>query len=111
MQMSEFEILRDYRQAKNKVDQVQILADMNLCTKKEMTAYLKKQGEEVAANDTRNERWEAIHRMYGQGMYDEEIAEILGMKASSVGQIRIKLGLKKHKKKRKPAGTDFLLKT
>ena len=105
--MSEYEILRDYRNAKNKIVQVQILADMNLCTKKEMTVYLEERGEAVLKNSNREERWEAISYLYGQGKHDEEIAEILGLKPNSVGQIRIKLGLRKHKK-RKPAKADLL---
>lgn len=100
MTMSDFEILRDYRNAKNKILQVEILADMNLCTKKEMTAYLEERGETVLKNSTRDERWESIEVLYGQGIHDEEIAEILGLKPASVGQIRIKLGLRKYKKKK-----------
>ena len=99
--MSEFEILRDYRSAKDKITQVQILADMNLCTTKEITAYLEKRGETVLKNSTRDERRETIRILYSQGLHDEEIATIMGLKTASVGSIRAKMGLKKLKKKKK----------
>lgn len=44
MQMSENEIVRDYRQAKNKGHQVGILAELNLCTKEEIISILKSNG-------------------------------------------------------------------
>ena len=111
MKMSEFEILRDYRQAKDKVEQVQILADMNLCTKKEMASFLEKHGITTQKCNAKFDTRQSVERMSEQGMTDEEIAGEIGLKPSSVAQIRIKLGLKKHKKKRKPVGADFLLKS
>lgn len=44
MQMSEAEIVRDYRQAKNKGHQVGILAELNLCPKEEIINILKSNG-------------------------------------------------------------------
>lgn len=44
MKMTEDEIIRDYLEAKDKKKQVEILADMNLCTKKEMAQYLADHG-------------------------------------------------------------------
>ena len=108
MRMSEFEILRDYRHARNKVAQVQILADMNLCSKKEVEDFLEERGVTVLKCSTLEERRETVRLLYNQGMHDEEIAVVTGLKPSSVGQIRIKLGLKKHKKRRKSAKADFL---
>ena len=109
--MSEFEILRDYRQAKNKVAQVQILADMNTCSKKEVEDFLEERGVTVLKCGALEERRETVRLLYHRGMYDEDIAVVTGLKPSSVGQIRIKLGLKKHKKRRKPAKADFLKST
>lgn len=106
--MSEFEILRDYRQAKNKVNQIQILADMNTCSKKEIEDFLEERGVTVLKCDTLEERRETVRLLYHQGLHDEDIAIVTGLKPSSVGQIRIRLGLKKHKKRRKPAKADFL---
>ena len=106
--MSDFEIVRDYRHAKNQVGQVQILADMNLCSKKEIENVLEKCGVKVLRADTPEEKQQSILYLYNQGKDDEEIATLIGMKPSSVGTMRVKLGLKKHKKKRKPVGSDFL---
>lgn len=47
MKMTEADIIRDYLEAKDKKKQVEILADMNLCTKKEMAQYLADNGMQV----------------------------------------------------------------
>ena len=47
MKMTEAEILRDYREAKAKNKQIEILADMNLVTKKEMAQFLAANGMQV----------------------------------------------------------------
>lgn len=44
MQMSENEIVRNYRESKNKREQVTILADLNRCDKEEIIAILLKNG-------------------------------------------------------------------
>ena len=44
MQMSEAEIVRDYRQAKNKGHQVEILSELNLCSKQKIIDILKSNG-------------------------------------------------------------------
>ena len=103
MQMSEFEILRDYKEAKDKAEQVKILADMNLCTQKEIVDFLKRHG--ITAQNRNSWNDETIQRLkilHGQGMTDEEIADTMGLKCNYAGQVRRKLGLKRHKK-RKPA--------
>ena len=45
--MEEWEILEAYRTAKNKREQVGILADRNCCSKKDIAEFLKSQGEDV----------------------------------------------------------------
>ena len=100
MKMSDFEIVRDYRHAKNKVEQVQILADMNLCSKEEIEDVLEQGGVMVLRADTPEEKRQSVFYLYHKGIDDEEIATLIGLKPSSVGQIRVKLGLKKHKKKK-----------
>jgi len=47
MQMTENEIVKSYKQATKKVQQIGILADLNLCSKKEIRAILEKNGCEV----------------------------------------------------------------
>ena len=44
MQMTENEIVKSYKQSTKKVQQIGILADLNLCTKKEIRAILEKNG-------------------------------------------------------------------
>lgn len=44
MQMTENEIVRNYREAKNKREQVTILADLNRCEKEEIVEILLKNG-------------------------------------------------------------------
>ena len=44
MKMTEADIIKDYLEAKDKKKQVEIPADMNLCTKKEMAQYLADHG-------------------------------------------------------------------
>lgn len=44
MQMTDSEIVRDYREAKNKREQVTILADLNRCEKEEIIDILLKNG-------------------------------------------------------------------
>ncbi len=45
--MEEWEILEAYRTAKNKGEQIGILADRNCCTKKEISEFLKSHGQDV----------------------------------------------------------------
>lgn len=45
--MDEGEILREYRAAKKKTEQVRILAELNCCSKKDMATWLKEHGETV----------------------------------------------------------------
>ena len=47
MQMTENEIVKSYKQATKKVQQIGILADLNLCSKKEIRAILESHGCEV----------------------------------------------------------------
>ncbi|MBR4318864.1 MAG: hypothetical protein IKP69_02280 [Oscillospiraceae bacterium] len=47
MEMSNEEICRNYRQAKNKSSQIKILADMNLCKVSEIVSVLEENGVQV----------------------------------------------------------------
>lgn len=40
MQMTESEIVRNYREAKNKREQITILADLNRCEKEDIVSYI-----------------------------------------------------------------------
>lgn len=64
MKMTEAEILSDYREAKAKNKQIEILADMNLVTKKEMAQFLADHGMQVdkrlLAGDPRKRKEEPV---------------------------------------------------
>ena len=47
MQMTEGEIVREYRTAKNRTKQISILADLNECSKKTIREILERKGEQV----------------------------------------------------------------
>ena len=108
MTMSEFEILRDYRQAKDKKEQVKILADMNMCTQKEMKAYLEQHGVNAKARNTwTDETVRKFQKLFHEGLSDNELADAMSLKVSTIYTMRIKYGLKRNKK-RKPVYTDLL---
>lgn len=48
MQMTESEIVRSYRRADKKREQIKILAELNLCDKKTIREILRRNGEEVS---------------------------------------------------------------
>lgn len=50
MIMTNEEIVRDYRAAKNRTKQIGILADENMCSKREIVEILLEAGEEVPGN-------------------------------------------------------------
>lgn len=50
MIMTNEEIVRDYRVAKNRTKQIGILADVNMCSKREIVEILLEMGEEVPGN-------------------------------------------------------------
>lgn len=54
--MTKQEICKEYREAKNKSQQIEILADLNLCTKEDIVKLLKDEGEEVAVRKPRKQR-------------------------------------------------------
>lgn len=101
MVQSEFEILRDYRQAKDKKEQIKILADMNLCTQKEVVELLVKHGINAKYRKSKNEaKLEKLKVLHSQGLTDEEMAEKLRFKPEYVRQLRVRLDLNKNKKRK-----------
>ena len=50
MQMDEGEIIREYKQARNRMKEVGILADLNCVTKNEMAHWLRDHGQDVPKN-------------------------------------------------------------
>lgn len=56
MTMTNEEILRDYRGAKNRVAQIGILADLNACKKQDIVEILQAAGEKVPGNFGKKKR-------------------------------------------------------
>lgn len=103
------EIVRSYRTAKNPKAQIQVLADLNACSTKEIRQVLVGEGvlprETEAAKKPKNappKRFdEAVARvLYEEGADDETIARAAGATAHTVAKWRSANGLRK--KGRKP---------
>lgn len=60
MKMEDGEILRSYKEAKNKFKQVGILAELNCVSKQEMAQWLKDHDQEVARNFWRKKAEEEV---------------------------------------------------
>lgn len=109
MQMSEFEILQDYKSAKDKNKQISILADMNLCSCEEIIEILMKNGavsgvkkkKIPGAKRAKRIKWTKemendVLRFFNEGDSIERIADKMGL---SEGAVRSKLANLKAKKK------------
>lgn len=81
MWMTSGEICREYQQPKDKVMQIDILADLNICSKAEIRDILSQQGIRVKATGrVYNTTWTADEeqlcvRLAKQGLYPAEIAK------------------------------------
>ena len=88
MFMSEFEIISSYRQAKCKTQQINILAEMNLCERSDIIELLQLNGEMPQKNiGGVGQRWteaecSRIERMFDANMTTKEIAAVYGFKPS-----------------------------
>ena len=97
MIMTEFEIKRAYREAKNRKKQIRILADLNGCS----AGRIKNIVADVVCPDRRNFDLGERHRLYESGLTDVQIAGALGLTAGTIWHWRQKNGLKANKKVRK----------
>jgi transposase len=103
MQMTENEIKRRYKDASNKTEIIQILADLNACP----TANIKKIVEDiktpVSYQMSKDERIELYMMLYKQGKTDKEISEAGGVSVQAIWQWRKnnKLSDNKIKKEKK----------
>lgn len=102
MYMTETEILREYRQAKNKGEQIKVLADLNLCDREKITEILTRCGETVPAPAALGRRWkensrswdeEKVRALYEEGRHDLEIAAAVGVSKVTVFRWRHAQGL------------------
>ena len=96
MQMSDGEICRDYLQAKNRIKQIKILANLNACSYKTIERILEKSGLEIETAQTRTRKngnrktisykinAEKAMKMYLNGLSDVEIARNLKLSHSTI---------------------------
>ena len=90
--MSEGEIVREYKAAADKNKQVNILADLNVCTKDEILQILVKRGA-ISGLPKKKRRppikWteemlDEIRQLYGNGKSAQEIADFMGLEETQV---------------------------
>ena len=90
MEMSEYEICREYKQAKDKRVQVGILADLNLCSRKRILLILNQNG--LCAPPRRKNAPKIDKQLAAQmvirGMSNKQIANVFGCKPAAVGSFR-----------------------
>lgn len=108
MQMTDSEILGNYRGAKNQKAQVKILADLNAVSEPEMVEKLRSLGVKVpgrAAKDLpAGVDWLRARQLYDEGQSDLEIAEQLGCSKQTLANWRKREGLHaNYPKSRAPA--------
>lgn len=98
MVMAEAEICRHYRLALDPRADITILADLNLCDKKDIIAILQRNG--VAVNPKHSRAGKSpkcnldyIRKLHSAGMNDKEMAEAAGVKPATIWRYRQVLGL------------------
>lgn len=103
MEMSEFEILQDYKSAKDKNKQISILADINLCSCEKIIEILMKNGavsglkkkKMVQRINWTTEMENDVLRLSQEGDSIERIADKLGLKEGAVRSKLTRLNAKK----------------
>lgn len=108
MQMSDNEILGNYRRAKDQKAQVKILADLNAVSEPEMAEKLRSLGIKVpgraAKESSSSVDWLRARQLYDEGQSDLEIAEQLGCSKQTLANWRKREGLHaNYPKSRAPA--------
>lgn len=95
------EIVTSYRQARNRQTQIGVLADLNVCTRKEIRELLAEAGvlpPPAPAAEKKGGRplsfdEELARRLWAEGMTDAEIAEKLGIPVERLVRWRQRVGL------------------
>ena len=92
------EIVTSYRQAKNPQLQIGVLADLNVCTRKEIKDLLAEAGALKAPPENKGGRpvtfdTELARRLWGEGLTDTEIAAQLGIPVVRFAKWRRRVGL------------------
>ena len=92
------EIVTSYRQAKNQQTQIGVLADLNVCTRKEIKELLTEAGALQQPPESKAGRpvtfdTELARRLWGEGLTDTEIAAQLGIPVVRFAKWRQRVGL------------------
>ena len=123
MTMSEFEIVKDYGEAKDKAGQIEILADLNMCGTEDILNILRKNGiplpKSVTSKKPRQYRSPAAGRVewteenidrlrvfVSDGLSLSEMAERLGTGITAISKQISKYGLRSKKKKASEQSID-----
>nr|WP_325302298.1 helix-turn-helix domain-containing protein [uncultured Dysosmobacter sp.] len=106
MQMSDNEILGNYRRAKDQKAQVKILADLNAVSEPEMAEKLRSLGIKVPGRAVKESSssvdWLRARQLYDEGQSDLEIAEQLGCSKQTLANWRKREGLHANYPKSRP---------
>ena len=114
MYMSDWEIQKEYRWAKDKAIQIGILADENVMKPKEMYFYMADLGMDLPPLKTVLDKYGRFRRdfpddaflsLYRAGLNDKEAADILGTSARTVRSARARLHLPANSKGGRPLGS------
>nr|DAT60208.1 MAG TPA: Protein of unknown function (DUF2481) [Caudoviricetes sp.] len=92
------EIVTSYRQARNRQTQIGVLADLNVCTRKEIVDLLAEAGALKAPPEKKGGRpatfdTELARRLWSEGLTDTEIAAQLGIPVVRFAKWRQRVGL------------------
>lgn len=96
MVMAEAEICRHYRLALDQRADITVLADLNLCSKKDIIAILQRNGVAVKRKKPGQApkcNHDYIRKLHATGLTDQEISEAVGVSPYTVGRYRKTLGL------------------
>jgi len=119
---SEDEIISSYRTALDKKEQIQILADLNVCTTQDIEALLRAKGVDlpVSAPAPRTTKWtvqeeDQLRKLAGEGKTAVEIAGLVGRTHKAVEQklskMHISLRQQPVKPEALPTGKDIMIST
>ena len=98
MVMTAEEICRHYRLALDPRNDITVLAELNLCDKKDIIALLQRNGvavnpKHIRAGQSPKCNLEYIRKLHSTGMNDKEMAEAAGVKPGTILRYRQVLGL------------------
>lgn len=110
MPMSNEEIVRYYRQAADKAEVIQILADLNVTSRDRILDILAEAGEPVKRPQRRTQTYKRRFSesralaLYEEGLYDKDIAAGVGVHVTTICEWRRANGLPSNRQRKAAAG-------